>query len=31
VKLVMQLLVDGGLVSRDELVRRLSELAHEPR
>jgi len=30
-KLVMQLLVDTGLISRDELVRRLSALAHEPR
>jgi hypothetical protein len=28
VKLVMQLLVDSGLISRDELVRRLSALAH---
>ena len=31
VKLVMQLLVDSGLISRDELVRRLSALAQEPR
>jgi hypothetical protein len=29
VKLVMQLLVEGGVVSRDELVRRLSALVHE--
>jgi hypothetical protein len=29
VKLVMQLLVEGGVVSRDELVRRLSALLHE--
>ena len=31
VKLVMQLLVESGLISRDELVRRLSSLVHEPR
>ncbi len=31
VKLLMQLLVEGGVVSRDELVRRLSGLIHEPR
>ena len=31
VKLVMQLLVESGLISRDELVRRLSALAHDPR
>jgi hypothetical protein len=30
-KLVMQLLVEAGVVSRDELVRRLSALAHEER
>jgi len=29
VKLLMQLLVEGGVVSRDELVRRLSSLIHE--
>ena len=31
VKLVMQLIVDSGLITRDDLVRRLSALAHEPR
>lgn len=31
VKLLMQLLVEGGVVSRDELVRRLSALVHERR
>jgi hypothetical protein len=31
VKLLMQLLVEGGVVSRDELVRRLSALIHELR
>jgi hypothetical protein len=31
VKLLMQLLVEGGVVSRDELVRRLSGLVHERR
>jgi hypothetical protein len=31
VKLLMQLFVESGLVSRDELVRRLSALVHEPR
>jgi hypothetical protein len=31
VKLVMQLLVESGLITRDDLVRRLSALAHEPR
>ncbi len=30
-KLLMQLLVEGGVVSRDELVRRLSGLIHERR
>jgi hypothetical protein len=31
VKLLMQLLVEGGVVSRDDLVRRLSALIHERR
>jgi hypothetical protein len=31
VKLLMQLLVEGGVISRDELVRRLSALVHERR
>ena len=31
VKLLMQLLVEGGVVSRDDLVRRLSSLIHEQR
>ena len=30
VKLLMQLLVESGVVSRDDLVRRLSALIHEP-
>ena len=30
-KLLMQLLVEAGVVSRDELVRRLSALIHERR